>query len=117
MNLVAQLSLRTRTRRSPEEQRAHPRKQVRLAAKIALGETTADCTIVDISKGGAQVHAPSVLRLPNEVLLLFVRDGLVVRARRVWSRFPLCGLEFLSAQAIDEGAWPTGGASEAGPGG
>ncbi len=105
MNLVAQFSLgsMTRARRSPEEKRAYPRKQVRLAAKIALGETTADCTVLDISEGGAQVHAPTVLRLPNEVLLLLVRDGLVVRARRVWSRFPLCGLEFLSAKEIDGG--------------
>jgi hypothetical protein len=66
----------------------------------------ADCTIRDISEGGAQVHAPSVLRLPEEVYLLIMCEGLVIHARRVWTRFPLCGLEFLSAEEIDKSTRP-----------
>jgi hypothetical protein len=79
---------------------------VQLAAKIALGSTAADCTIRDISVTGARLDAPSVLRLPDEVHLLILREGLVVRARRVWSRFPLCGLNFIGAEAVERSTHP-----------
>lgn len=88
------------------DRRTAPRKHVQLAAKVAVGASTADCTITNISEGGARVHAPSVLRLPEEVYLLILSEGLVIRARRVWARFPHCGLEFLSAQEVERSKRP-----------
>ncbi|HVM98686.1 MAG TPA: PilZ domain-containing protein [Caulobacteraceae bacterium] len=99
----ARLTLR---RPSQVEQRASPRRKVLLAAKVAVGVATADCTIRDISESGAQVHAPSVLRLPDEVHLLIMCEGLVIRARRAWARFPLCGLKFISAEQIETSQHP-----------
>jgi hypothetical protein len=95
------LGLATPQQEDPLDRRAAPRRRVQLAAKVAVGASTADCTITDISEGGAGVHAPSVLRLPEEVYLLILSEGLVIRARRVWARFPRCGLEFLSAQEVE----------------
>ena len=88
------------------DQRVSPRRKVLVAAKVAFGATTADCTIRDISVSGAQLHAPSVLRLPEDVHLLIMSEGLVIHARRVWARFPLCGLEFVSAQPVERSTHP-----------
>jgi hypothetical protein len=106
--VLAQLKLgrRTQARPSQVEQRGSPRKQVNLAAKVVLGDAAGDCTIRDISETGAQVHAPSVLRLPGEVHLLIMSEGLLIHARRVWSRFPVSGLQFISAEEIEKSTHP-----------
>jgi hypothetical protein len=106
--VLAQLKLGrlTQGRPSQVEQRGAPRKQVNLAAKVALGDAAGDCTIRDISETGAQVHAPSVLRLPGEVHLLIESEGLLIHARRVWSRFPVSGLQFISAEQVEKSTHP-----------
>jgi len=106
--LVAQLKLGPLTlgRQSQVEQRAAPRIEVRLPAKVVLGASMADCTIRDISVSGARVDAPSVLRLPDEVHLLILREGLLIHARRVWARFPLSGLNFVSAEEVAQSTHP-----------
>jgi hypothetical protein len=91
---------------SPVEQRATRRKRVLLAAKVAFGMTMADCTIRDLSEGGARIHAPTVLGLPNEVDLLIMREGLVVRAKRIWAGFPHFGLKFLAAEGVEKSTRP-----------
>ena len=90
----------------PPDRRASPRIGVQLEAKVAVGASALDCTITNISEGGVRVHAPSVLRLPEEVYLLILSEGLVIRARRVWAHFPSCGLEFLSAEEVEKSTRP-----------
>ena len=106
--MVAQLKLGRLTRGSEAqvELRASPRKKVSLAAKVAVGGAVADCTITDISASGAQLHTPSVLRLPDEVRLLILSEGLLIHAQRVWARFPLCGLKFISVEDIRRSTHP-----------
>ena len=103
--MAGRISRALRLGQPPEpqlERRAAPRKRVQLAAKVAVGARSEDCTITNISEGGAQVYAPSVLRLPEEVYLLILSEALVIRARRVWAHFPHCGLEFLSTEEVEK---------------
>jgi hypothetical protein len=77
-----------------------------MAAKVAVGGGAVDCTIRDISETGAQLHAPSVLRLPDRVHLLIPSEGLLIHAHRVWALFPLCGLEFITFEDIENSTHP-----------
>lgn len=81
-----------------------------MAAKVAAGGGAIDCTVRDISETGAQLHAPSVLRLPDKVHLLILSEGLLVHADRVWARFPLCGLKFITFEEIEDSTHPQSGA-------
>lgn len=109
--MIAQLKPRWLTlgREAPVEQRASPRKKVSMAAKVAIGGGAVDCTVRDISESGVQLLAPSVLRLPDEVHLLILSEGLLVHAQRIWSRFPLCGLRFINVEDIRRSAHPQAG--------
>jgi hypothetical protein len=60
-----------------------------------------DCTIRDLSETGARIHVPAAIGLPDEVALLVLREGMVRLSRRVWSRAPFFGLEFLDAEAVN----------------
>ena len=91
------------------EQRGSPREKVFMAAKVAVGGGAVDCTVRDISETGAQLHAPSVLRLPDKVHLLILSDGLLIHADRVWARFPLCGLKFVTFEEIEDSTHPQAG--------
>jgi len=83
-----------------EEKRAKRRHRVFLAGKISHGGYTTDCTIRDLNDVGARVHIPSAIGLPDEVSLLILREGLVVRCKRIWARPPLYGLAFVEAEDI-----------------
>ena len=109
--MVAQLKLGrlARGREATPEQRASPRRNVSLAAKVVIGAAAADCTINDISASGAKLHAPSVLRLPEEVRLVILSEGILVHAQRIWARFPLCGLKFISVEEIQRSKHPDAG--------
>ncbi len=91
------------------EQRGSPREKVIMAAKVGVGGGAVDCTITDISETGAQLHAPSVLRLPDKVHLLILSEGLLIHADRVWARFPLCGLKFITFEEIEDSTHPQAG--------
>lgn len=104
--LNLELSMAKPTKQLPVENRATRRRRVILAAKVAFGATTADCTIRDISESGARVHAPTVLGLPEEVHLLIFREGRIVRAKRIWADFPFFGLKFLSTEPAEGDARP-----------
>jgi hypothetical protein len=88
------------------EQRQRRRHRVLLAGKLAFGRFCADCTIRDLTASGAQVHAPAVLGLPDIVFLLILKEGIVVRAERIWARAQKFGLAFLDAQAIETADYP-----------
>ena len=108
---MAQLKLAwlTPRREAEAEQRGSPREKVFMAAKVAAGGGAVDCTIRDISETGAQLHAPSVLRLPDKVHLLIPSEGLLIHAQRVWTRFPLCGLKFITFEEIEGSTHPQAG--------
>jgi hypothetical protein len=107
-NVIAQLKRSWLTPRSDTgaEQRGSPREKVFLPAKVALGGGAVDCAVVDISETGARLHAPSVLRLPDKVHLLILSEGLLIHADRVWARFPLCGLKFITFEEIEDSTHP-----------
>jgi hypothetical protein len=88
------------------ERRAKGRKRVNLAAKLALGTTVADCTVRDLSDAGGRIEAPFVRSLPDEVFLLILDEGVVVRARCTWARLPSFGLKFIDAESIEESTRP-----------
>ena len=88
------------------ERRTKGRKRVAFAAKLAVGTTVADCTVTDVSDAGARIEAPSVRTLPDEVFLLILEEGVVVRARCAWARLPSFGLRFIDAEAIEESTRP-----------
>ena len=77
-----------------------------MAAKVVAGAVVADCTIKDISASGAKLHAPSILRPPEEVRLLVLSEGILIHAQRIWARFPLCGLKFVSVEEIQRSTRP-----------
>ena len=107
---MASLKVQSAAVEPPEEsyveRRVKRRKRVQLAAKIAFSSTAADCTIRDLTDGGARIHAPTVLGLPDQVFLLITSEGLVVRTRRVWADFPAFGLKFLEAEPIEKSTRP-----------
>jgi hypothetical protein len=107
-NVVAQLKLKwlTPVGEADAEQRGSPRRKVSMAAVVAVGDGAVDCTIRDISASGVQLLAPSVLRLPDEVRLLILSEGLLIHAQRIWARFPLSGLRFISVEDIRRSAHP-----------
>lgn len=53
------------------ERRRHPRKAVHMAAEITFGDAVQyECTIIDISQGGAQLAIPAECVLPDEFMLI-----------------------------------------------
>jgi hypothetical protein len=53
------------------ERRRHPRQAVHMAAEITFGDAVRyECTIVDISQGGAQLAIPADCVLPDEFMLI-----------------------------------------------
>jgi hypothetical protein len=82
------------------EKRSRRRQRVLLVGKVAHGMAVHDCTIRDLSERGARVHVPMAIGLPEEVRLLILREGLLVRTRKIWSRETLHGLEFIEAEDI-----------------
>jgi len=84
------------------ERRTARREPVRLAAKVAVSGAAMDCTVRDVTDAGAKVYAPTVLGLPDQVFLLVMDTGTVIRARRIWADFPWFGLKFVDTQTIEE---------------
>ena len=99
----------TPSQEADAEQRASPRTKVSIAAKVAVGGGAVDCTVRDVSASGVQLLAPSVLRLPDEVHLLILSEGLLIHAQRIWTRFPLCGLRIINVEDIRRSAHPQAG--------
>lgn len=64
------------------------------------GALTLDCTIYDISEGGAKVSLTRQLPLPPDLYLIIVKYGLACHARIVWLKFPSRGLQFLQSYEL-----------------
>ena len=80
------------------------RKRVFLAGAItdATGALVRDCIIRQISASGAQVQLNSEPSVPDEILLIDVRNHIGYRAKVAWRRSNLVGLEFKLSFPIDE---------------
>lgn len=54
-----------------DERRRHPRKAVRISAEITIGDAVqCECTIMDISQGGALLALPAGCVLPDQFMLI-----------------------------------------------
>ena len=89
------------------DNRARRRHRVLLAGVVCFGpDVIADCTIRDLSELGARLHIPEVLGLPPELSVVVMQEGVVFRARRVWAKAPLFGVEFLEAENLERTTKP-----------
>lgn len=102
----------TRERRQAErpeaaDRRGGRRNRVLLRGKIVHGAGFSfDCSIRDLSAGGACVTLPQSQFDPGEMQLLVIRDGVVHRARTAWARPPMIGLAFEESHDFSEPAPP-----------
>ena len=87
-----------------EERRAHPREAVSLLARAFYGQNLsfwADCTIADLSKGGAKLQISSVYPLPARFRLLQIKGGIVHEVRLRWRRGDMSGVAFDETRMIE----------------
>ena len=85
-----------------------PRKRTCLNGKLAYGDGmlgsegafTLDCTIHDISDGGAKVVLTHLQSLPPVLYLIVVKYCIAYKAQVVWQRFPARGLRFLNTYKL-----------------
>jgi hypothetical protein len=80
-----------------EERRRIPRRQVKIPARIDLGGTIRECTVVDISELGAKLAVEAPADLPDHFMLLLTPSGHPARRCRVaWRSDEHLGVEFES---------------------
>lgn len=82
---------------APDERRAHPRYAADFRARAFYGPgfgLWADCTITDVSKGGARLKVPALYPLPARFVVLHLESGLVYEVRLRWRRGDLTGVAF-----------------------
>jgi len=78
---------------NPSDGREFERKDILFAANLIVGEDKADCEIVNISFGGAQVRAARTLEPKTKVTLEIDPFGTFAMEVR-WCRKPDSGLKF-----------------------
>jgi len=66
------------------------------------GAQVFDCSIRDLSEGGARVTVPATQPLPSHVYLINLRDGLAYESVVVWKRGSEAGLSFLKTHQVGE---------------
>ena len=78
------------------DRRASVRKKVMRAARVYINERQSliDCTILDISEGGAKLEFPSRQVLPR-TFVLQLGDGSVTRCEVRWAKDNFFGVRFL----------------------
>jgi hypothetical protein len=54
-----------------------------------------DCTIHNLSKGGAMITIAKPEILPNDLFLIVVKNKIAYRARIAWLAYPARGLQFV----------------------
>ena len=79
------------------DRREHPREPTNLRARVFYGQGMAhwaDCSIVDLSKGGARLQISSIYPLPSRFVLLQLLGGVVYDVRVRWRRGDMTGVSF-----------------------
>ena len=68
------------------ERRAHPRHRTLKAGKIVFNHhfSVVSCTIRNLSAGGARLHVPSTLGIPDDFDLLIESDKAARACRIAW---------------------------------
>ncbi len=85
---------------SRPERRRWPRKRVLKRGKILYFDrpSVIDCTIRDVSEGGARLVCSQAGLLPKEFYLVFVIEKEMRKARIVWRTAEELGVEFTAPQ-------------------
>jgi hypothetical protein len=84
------------------EARREPRPRTLLSGKLVFGphDHTADCTIRNLSGGGAKIQTSLAATLPREFWLIVVKQGVAYRASIAWRRDETLGLHFEAAHDL-----------------
>lgn len=82
----------------PHDRRAHPRRRVfkKVKAVFNANSSVLDCTMKDISLGGARLACALAAQLPEHFVLVFMAEREMRDVRVVWRKFNELGVEFLS---------------------
>jgi hypothetical protein len=83
--------------KSGKEQRKSPRRRVYKEGKLVFGKThcIVDCTIDNMSEGGAHVRLTSSHGVPGEFYLVEASRGIIHRAEVAWRTTTGIGLRLL----------------------
>ena len=79
------------------DRRESPRQDTNLRARVFYGPAMAhwaDCSIVDLSKGGARLQISSIYPLPPRFIVLQLQGGIVYDVRTRWRRGDMTGVAF-----------------------
>ena len=86
------------------DRREHPRELTSLRARVFYGKEIAhwaDCTIVDLSKGGARLQISAIYPLPSRFVVLQLLGGVVYDVRVRWRRGDMTGVSFDAQTQIE----------------
>jgi hypothetical protein len=85
-----------------------PRHRTLLGGKLVFGDSdmpptlTLDCTIRNISEGGAKVTLDDRQPLAPDLYLISITRRVAYRARVMWMKFPARGLQFLQTYFLEK---------------
>lgn len=79
-----------------EEKRRWPRQRVHLSGQVSTDHSSLDCTVVDLSHGGAQVEFAHPAPI-SQLVTLMIRNRGTYSARCRWMSGARAGLEFIRA--------------------
>ena len=86
------------------DRREHPRELTSLRARVFYGKEMAhwaDCSIVDLSKGGARLQISAIYPLPSRFVVLQLLGGVVYDVRVRWRRGDMTGVSFDAQTQIE----------------
>ncbi len=89
------------------EERRIPRERTFLPARISFGENgvlSTQCTVTQLSAGGARLTVPASTTLPDRFDLSIPQRNLATRVRLVWRKGDLAGVQFDEHAAEDPAA-------------
>jgi hypothetical protein len=92
------------------ERRSETRRRRGERATLTFGTASVDCTVLDVSPGGAQVRLGSAAIVPTQVILHF-QQGDAFAARRLWTLKDQIGLLFDNAAPLIQGNVPVAAAA------
>ena len=86
------------------DRRESPREDTNLRARVFYGPGMAhwaDCSIVDLSKGGARLQISSIYPLPPRFVVLQLQGGVAYDVRTRWRRGDMTGVAFDAQTQIE----------------
>jgi hypothetical protein len=84
-------------------ERRAPRRRTFLGGKAVFGEgQVVNCTIRDLSEGGAKITLARGDCVPTHFFLIEPRSAMAYKARVSWIKAPDFGVAFLSAYPLDQ---------------